>query len=111
MSKRRKRRDENGAGAGHANNASRAKAYANMYRSNVSTLPRQAREAYFPLCLILSTSANTPSSPLSLTLLQSVSYTFFTTPSNSRFHRSLAISASPTGTSRYAGSGSAFLGS
>src|SRR5262245_58492705 len=61
--------------------------------------------------LNLSTTAPTLSSALSLTLLQSVSYTFFTDSSSTRFHLSLAISARPTGTSLATGSGSAGFGS
>lgn len=54
--------------------------------------------------LIFSNTAETRSSAFSLTRLQSFSYTHFTAPSNSRFHRSFAISVRPTGTTLGAGS-------
>jgi hypothetical protein len=67
--------------------------------------------AYFPLSLIFCAIVLTLSSALSLTLLQSVLYTVCTDSSNTLFHLSLAISASPMGTSRALGSFSGSLGS
>lgn len=60
--------------------------------------------AYFPLSLIFCAIVLTLSSALSLTLLQSVLYTVCTDSSKTLFHLSLAISASPMGTSRALGS-------